>query len=330
MSTTPTDHLLQGAGRLADDEFRGDLAVNRMHRFVFDDGVDGFDDESGGGLAHDLHRLTNGGESRMINGGGGDVVEADHRALLGHVDARFAESADGAEGGHVVERHNGGKGHAAMQELAGELVAILEAGERVARFGQVDHQPGIDSKIEIIGRGAHATPARNRIDQSVGAANEGDLAMAEGVQVLEGGTGAEGVVDDDGADLLVLQFAADDGGGNFAFLEIRQHVDVEVGPVGEDDQTFDAAIEKHFQITLETGAVIVNVGENGEEGSFVQTVLDAAQDERAVGVGHVEDHHAHGVTAATAERAGEEVRAITELSGGALDTGLGRIGNVAG
>ena len=86
---------------------------------------------------------------------------------------------------------------------------------------------------------------------------------------------------------------------------------------------FDAAVEQHLQIALEAAALVVHVGENGQVRRLVERVLDAAQDQRAVRVGHVEDHDADGVAALAAQRAGELVGTVSELLGGALDAFLG-------
>ena len=41
--------------------------------------------------------------------GGNYVVETDHRAIFGNFQSGAGQGADGAEGGHVVEGHDGGE-----------------------------------------------------------------------------------------------------------------------------------------------------------------------------------------------------------------------------
>ncbi len=128
----------------------------------------------------------------------------------------------------------------------------------------------------------------------------------------------------------VSQFAPDHDGGDVAFFEIGEDVDVHEKPVGQDDEGFDAAVEQHFQIALEAAAFVVNVGENGKVGRLVKRIFDAAENQGAVGIGHVEDHDADGVAALAAQGAGKKVGTIAQFLGSAFDAFLGGGGNVAG
>ena len=94
---------------------------------------------------------------------------------------------------------------------------------------------------------------------------------------------ADFVVDDDGTDGVGFQFAADHRGGDAAFFQIAEQVDIEEEPVGQHDEGFDAAVEQHFQIALEAAALVVHVGEDGKIRRLVQRIFDAAQHQRAVG-----------------------------------------------
>ena len=111
--------------------------------------------------------------------------------------------------------------------------------------------------------------------------------------------------------------------GMLLFSRSAKQVDIEKKPVGQNDQAFDAAVEQHFEIALEAAALVVHVGEDGQVRSLVERVFDAAQHQRAVGIGHVEDHDADGVAALAAQRAGKLVGAIAQLFRGALDALLG-------
>src|ERR1700733_9851334 len=115
--------------------------------------------------------------------------------------------------------------------------------------------------------------------------------MSQGVKMLEGGVGAQFVVDHDGADGIILQFASNHHGGDAALFQIREDIDVHEKPVGQNDQGFDAAVEQHFQIALEAAAFVVDVGEYGEVGRLVERILDAAENQSAVRIRHVEDHN---------------------------------------
>ncbi len=147
--------------------------------------------------------------------------------------------------------------------------------------------------------------------------------------MLEGEVASDFVVDDDGADGVGFELASDHGGGDAAFFEIAEEIDIEEDPVGDDDESLDATIEQHLEITLETAAFVVDVGENREIGRLVERVLDAAKNQGAERVGHVEDHDADGMAALAAQGAGELVGAVSELLGGALDALFGDSRNVA-
>src|SRR5271155_1459371 len=135
--------------------------------------------------------------------------------------------------------------------------------------------------------------------------------MTERVEMLEREVTANFVVDDDRTHRVPFEFAANDGGGDAALFQIREQVDIEKEPVGEDDQALDAAVEQHLEIALEAAALIMHVGEDGQVRGLVERVFNAPQYQRAVGIGHVEDHDADGVAALAAQRAGKLVWTVT-------------------
>ena len=93
--------------------------------------------------------------------------------------------------------------------------------------------------------------------------------------MFQGRVGSGRIVDDDGADLVGLELAAHGGGWNVAFFQVGEHVDVHEQPVGQDDQSLDAAVKEHFQVALEAAALVVHVGEDGQERGLVESVLDS-------------------------------------------------------
>src|SRR6266481_2953712 len=150
------------------------------------------------------------------------------------------------------------------------------------------------------------------------------------MEMFESGARSQIIVDDHRADVVVLQFAAHGHGRNVVLLQVGEDVDVHKQPVREDDQAFDAAVEQHFQIALEAAALVVYIGQNGEERRLVKSILDAAQHERAVRVGHVENHDADGVTAPAAQRPRKQVGSVPEMLGGFVDASFGGVRNVTG
>ena len=72
-----------------------------------------------------FHGLADGGERRRVKGAGGNVVKADDGAMFGNAQSGFGQRADGAEGGHVIEGHEGGEGTLLFEQVFGEFVAVL-------------------------------------------------------------------------------------------------------------------------------------------------------------------------------------------------------------
>ena len=153
--------------------------------------------------------------------------------------------------------------------------------------------------------------------------------MTEGMQMLEREEASDFVVDDDRTHGIAFEFAGDQSGRDAAFFQIGEHVDIEKEPVGKNDEALDAAIKQHFEIAFETATFVVNIGEDGQVGSLVERVFDAAQNQRAIGIGHVEDHDADRMAALAAQRPGKLVGAVAELFRGTLDALFGRRGNVS-
>src|SRR5258706_5476877 len=169
---------LQAAGGFADDQVRDNFAVNCAGRFFFEAGIDGLDNDRSGSGAHGFHWLTNRSQRGAIERCGSNVIDPDHGSLFGIAHAGFGQSADRAEGGHVVEGHQSSEGTAAMQQFLRQLETVFETGERIARLGQVDNQLGINRKIVLASNRAYTSPARFGIGQLTRASDESDLAVA--------------------------------------------------------------------------------------------------------------------------------------------------------
>jgi tetratricopeptide (TPR) repeat protein len=152
--------------------------------------------------------------------------------------------------------------------------------------------------------------------------------MAQRMQMLKRKIAADFIVDDYRTHGVAFEFAADQRRGNAALFEIGEQVDVEEQPVGQHYQAFDAAIKQHLEIALEAAALVVNVGENWQVGSLIETILDAAQHQRAVGVGHVEYHDADRMAALAAKGPGKLIGTVAQFFRGALDAFFCDGGNV--
>ena len=73
----------------------------------------------------------------------------------------------------------------------------------------------------------------------------------------------------------------------------------------------------------------MHIGKNGEIRRLEECVFNTPKHQRAIRVGHVEDHDPDGMTAAATQRSGKQVGTIAEMRRGALDALFGGIGNVA-
>src|SRR5581483_9654735 len=92
------------SGRLADDEARGELDVERLEAVALEEAHE----EADRGAAHLGERLAHGGERRRHDRRMLDVVEADDGEILGNAQAAGARGADRADRVVVVEREDGG------------------------------------------------------------------------------------------------------------------------------------------------------------------------------------------------------------------------------
>ena len=91
----------------------------------FGAGGEAFEEDLGGEGSHFMERLADGGEAWGIEDGLRDVVETDDRDFVGNVNLGVVESADDADGRHVVEADDGGETAVVGQEGLNGGVAEL-------------------------------------------------------------------------------------------------------------------------------------------------------------------------------------------------------------
>src|SRR5207244_12276978 len=108
-----------------------------------------------------------------------------------------------------------------------------------------------------VGKITNAVPARRAIGQGLGTADESNFPVSEGMEMFERAIGSQFIVDNYGADRVGLQFAADHGSGNAAFLQIGEHVDFHEQPISKHDQRLYATVEKHLEEAYETHEIIL-------------------------------------------------------------------------
>src|SRR5712692_4040918 len=76
-----------------------------------------------------MKRLANGRETRIMVGGGADVVESDDGYIFGHAKIGIAERADRSDRGDIVERNQCGKTAFLLQQLLNDRVAQLRGSQ---------------------------------------------------------------------------------------------------------------------------------------------------------------------------------------------------------
>src|ERR1700682_4068207 len=105
------------------------------------------------------------------------------------------------------------------------------------------------------------------------------------MEMFEREISANFVVHDYGTHGVTFQFAANNGDGDAALLQVAEQVDVEKQPVGQNDQALNAAVQQHCQVALKAAAFVVHVGQNRQIRRLIQGILNTAQYQRAVGIG---------------------------------------------
>ena len=251
-----------------------------------------------------------------------DVVKADDGHVLGDAEAALVEGAKGADGGEVVGAEDGGRrmrcveklGHA--EHAAFQLVIALddEALLRGAAGGVHGGEEGDAAEAGgVLGEGA---------------ADEANVAVAEGDEMLDGLLHAVEVIDHKG----VGTKRASRGfpwGEDFLRDVDEDHGDVAAGELfedgifdaeGHDGDAIDVALDHAAQAVLELGVV---VGGTNEELVAVADGggLEALDEFGEEGVGDVRDEEAEEARAAGDEGAGLGVGVVVEIAYGLADAG---------
>ena len=170
-----------GTGGFTDDQFGFDVdQVWRGFARQF------LQEHPGGGAAHLLKRLPDGGEAWNLIGRGLDVVKAEDGDIGGNAESGLVQCADAAHGGYVVEAENSSEALSALDEVSDAGVADLR---RMGVLGEIDHEVFMDLKTDFASYLERRVPAGIRVGAEGLAMHEGDPAMAEFVEMAQGKTG---------------------------------------------------------------------------------------------------------------------------------------------
>lgn len=152
-------------------------------------------------------------------------------------------------------------------------------------------------------------------------ADEGEAAVAEGVEVIDELLDAGAVIDADvgdvgagGAD--VVKDAGDFGGGEFVD-EAGVHFRDDEGEAG------DAAADHEADGADEAVGVVVGVGDDDFEAAAAGLGFEGAEDVEEEGVLHVGGDEADGMAFASGESAGMEIGGVVEIGDGFENAGAG-------
>lgn len=295
-----------GRGGFADDEFRFNLNEFR-DRFV----GEFFEQELSGGSAHLLKRLADGCERGDLEGGGLDIVEADHGDVFRNPEASFMEGTDGSHCGDVVEAKDGGEGASAGDELADTGVTDLR---RVRVLGEIDHEVFVNLDAELQGVAKSGIPAGVGVGAEGLAVHEGDLVMAEVTKVLEGEKGGSFFIEEDVGDSGKRGVASDRDCG-----ERRRGVEMCVD--GED--TVDAAGAEKRGVGFDEILAVTMVDGEIEVVLTHEQVSDAGEYLRVVAFAELGQKDPDRLHALALERSGDHGGLIVELFCGGPDASAG-------
>src|SRR4029077_9993173 len=140
--------------------------------------------------------------------------------------------------------------------------AVFEAGIGIKHIGQLHHQTGVQLQSHGGRKFLDAAPTGSTVDEALWTANDGDATVSELMEVFECEAAAGFIVHHNGTDEVAGERRAVGGGGDFALIQIGEHVNVDEQPVGNHDQGVDVPLQEHFQIALKALALFVSIGKN--------------------------------------------------------------------
>jgi hypothetical protein len=164
------------------------------------------------GLAHAAQGLMNGGERRVVGGGGQHIVKADHRNVLGNAQRRFAQGENGSNSGQVVESEDSGEGPPGLEQLPGDLKS--RAGARLKAL-QLHHELRIDGDNQRPCFRHNGLPAPAGIGALYLTFNEGNALVSQCLEMSKGKVRGLAMVqfDIDDAFAVLVAGDGDEGGG---------------------------------------------------------------------------------------------------------------------
>src|ERR1700676_211497 len=180
--------------------FDGDLG------YVFGVAFNLVDDRLRRDSSHALKRLPDRGQVGVVEGRGGNVVEAHDRDVLRHAQAGFSEGPNRADCGDVVVGKQCGEGLLTGEQLLGERIAEMRGGNGTL---YLDDQLRANADAQLGGGFAYRVPAHGGVRTDRMPFQEGDLLMAKIPKMSEGQAGGHLVVQDNVGHALYVPVPSD-------------------------------------------------------------------------------------------------------------------------
>jgi hypothetical protein len=274
-------------------------------------GLDALDEVLRRGPSHLVKGLANGGEPRVVVLGNDDVVEADDGDVAGAVEACVFDSADGADGGGVVEAEDGGEVLRSCEEFT--YGRVSESGRPGVVF-EIDAEFRADDDTDLLCDADDGLPAHLRVTYEACTLHEGEATVAEVVEVTEGHLCSSIVIEHGVGNAGNLAVSRDADGRNGDFV-------VKLGVDGQE--AVDGAVHQQVGILLDEVGTSEMAHCEVEEALLHEVLLDAEHDAGEVAFGEFGDDDADGVRKTRAQHAGVHVGSVVEFFGGCLDSLMG-------
>src|SRR5262249_8777671 len=107
---------------------------------------------------------------------------------------------------------------------------------------QIDDQLGIKLQSCVASKALYSPPASFAARNRFRAAHKRDFAMSESVQVRNRGIAAAFVIDGHRAGGVGFELAADDDRRNTWPFQVGEQIDIQIEPVGHDDEGLHTAL----------------------------------------------------------------------------------------
>ncbi len=264
-----------------------------------------------GGVGEVLAGHADGGEGRDGVLGEVDVVEADEGEVVGDLEAGFEECVLDADGGHVVGAHDGGGPVFEGEDFFHGVASAVEG------VGAFDEPCGVN----IEASDAHAVDEGGLAifggAQEKWAADEGDFAVAEDGEVLDGLVDAGAIVDDDG---LVVGLLGADIDGDDGDIFLGEAIEEELFDAeGHDGDAVDLALEHASGADLHGACLVVGGADEDLVSACDGDLFELLDELGKEGVGDLGDDEAEELAFAGDEGACLGIGKVVELADGLPD-----------